>query len=77
MATKMATARREPSIFTKAMNYLKESYAETRRATWPSWEDIRRLTTAVFAGVIFVTLYVYIVDSILAYITKTLFGLGR
>ncbi len=77
MATKMATARREPSFITRAINYVKESYAETRRATWPTWEDIRRLTTAVFAGVIFVTLYVYVIDSILAYITKTLFGLGR
>ncbi len=73
MAIKAATAKKEPSLISKGVNYIKESWAETKRATWPSWLEIRRLTTAVFAGVAFVTIYIYVLDSVFAFVTKELF----
>ncbi len=77
-ATKSTVAKkREPNIAEKTIQYIKESWAETKRATWPSWLDIRRLTSVVFAGIIFVTLYIYVLDMVLASITRGFITGGR
>lgn len=69
--------RREPSIFQKTWVYFRESWAETKRATWPSWPQIRQLTLAVLAVIIFVTVYIYICDRILSEASLYLFQSGR
>lgn len=74
---KAAVAKREPNIIQKGIQYLRESWAETKRATWPSWLDVRRLTIAVFAGVITVGLYVYVLDTVLALLTRQFLGTHR
>lgn len=65
----------EPPFITRATNYVKESWAESRRATWPTMQDIQRLTIAVFSGLIIVTVYLFALDVIFTQITKLLFGL--
>ena len=73
-APRKSVAKREPSIFEKGLAYVRESWAETKRATWPSWMDIRRLTIAVLSGVAAVTLYIYVLDMCLAFVSRTLLG---
>lgn len=63
----------EPPFITRATNYVKESVAETRRATWPTLQDIQRLTIAVFSGVTIVAVYLFVLDLIYSFITKFLF----
>lgn len=70
---KAAPARKEPGLVPKTVQYLRESWAESRRATWPSWHDVQRLTSAVFMGVAVVTLYIYVLDVALASFTRIFF----
>ncbi len=65
--------KREPSLVQKTLQYFKESWAETKRATWPSWIQIRQLTIAVVACILFVTLYIFVWDQFLAWLTKGLY----
>ena len=74
---KLAAAKREPNIIQKSIQYIKESWAETKRATWPSRFDVQRLTIAVFAGIIVVGVYVFLVDMLFAWLTQLFFGAGR
>lgn len=81
MAVTKTTSKRtgsgksEPPFFTRATNYVKESVAETRRATWPTMQDVQRLTIAVFGGVTIVAVYLFVLDIVFSFITRRLFGL--
>ncbi|MCC6485465.1 MAG: preprotein translocase subunit SecE [Armatimonadetes bacterium] len=68
---------RQPSIIQQTLTYFKESWAETKRATWPSWLQIRQLTIATLAVIIFVAVYLYVWDVVLSRISIYLFRLGR
>lgn len=74
---KPAAAKREPNIIQKSIQYVKESWAETRRATWPSRYEVQRLTIAVFACIFVVGFYVFAVDMLFAWLTRLFFGAGR
>ncbi len=73
---KPAAAKREPNIIQKSIQYVKESWAETKRATWPSRFEVQRLTIAVFMGIFFVGIYVFVVDMLFAWLTRLFFGAG-
>ena len=47
----------------KIFQFLKESRAELRKATWPSWEEVSRSTIVVFVTVILFTVFIYLLDK--------------
>ena len=74
---KTPVAKREPSFIEKAIQYVKDSWAETKRATWPSWLEIRHLTIAVFVAVAIVAIYIYGLDTLFATLTGRFLGVSR
>ena len=73
---KPAAAKREPNIIQKSIQYVKESWAETRRATGPRGMRCSG-SIAVFMGIFFVGIYVFVVDMLFAWLTRLFFGAGR
>jgi len=46
--------------------YLRDVRAETRKVTWPGWEDLRRTTSVIIVVVILIGIVIGIMDLIFA-----------
>ena len=54
------------------LTYLKESYLElTQKVSWPNWLQLTQSTVVVIGASLFITLLVWIMDSVIG------FGLGK
>jgi preprotein translocase subunit SecE len=60
----------------KAIQFLKEVYAELAKVTWLSRRDVVRSTVAVSVVVILVSIYISLVDFGLSLFVKAVLG-GR
>lgn len=47
------------------VEFIKESYAELKKVTWLSKQDVIRATIGVFAVIIFFAIYVGIIDFLI------------
>ncbi len=59
------------------VNFLKETWAELKRVTWPSKTEVVNTTIVVVAATIFFGFYLFFMDVIFAWIIghiKSLFG---
>jgi len=55
-------------------NFYRESVAELRKVTWPSWQDASNLTVAVLAMTIVVAAFLGAIDAILEFLIKPILG---
>ncbi len=49
-------------IFKKVRSFLREMVEELRKASWPGWRELRESTLAVLLGIIFLGVFVSLVD---------------
>ncbi|MGC8729735.1 MAG: preprotein translocase subunit SecE [Elusimicrobiales bacterium] len=56
------------------VSFIKESYAELKKVSWFSKQDVRRATIGVFAVVLFFAVYVGLLDFIISRIVVFIIG---
>jgi preprotein translocase subunit SecE len=66
----------QTTVGRNALVYLGEARTEVRKVVWPTRKETMQGTLAVIAMVIAVALILWIFDSILAWIVRTLVGRG-
>jgi len=55
-------------------DFYRESLAELRKVTWPTWQDATNLTIAVIGMTLIVSLFLGLADEILNFVIKPLIG---
>ena len=56
--------------------YSQESIAETRKVAWPTRKETLQTTAIVFAFVVIMALFLWVVDASLLWVVKKLMGQG-
>ena len=56
--------------------YARESVAETKKVVWPTRKETLQTTGIVFAFVVVMALFLWMVDASLLWVVKQLFGQG-
>jgi preprotein translocase subunit SecE len=46
----------------KAKAFIDEVVVESKKVTWPSWEDLKASTKVVIVAVFFITIFIFFVD---------------
>lgn len=59
-----------------ALTYTRESVAETRRVVWPTRKETMQTTVAVFALVVVVAIFLWVVDMSFLWMVEKLLGRG-
>jgi len=59
-------------MFSRLVQYLKESRAELAKITWPSRQELRGSTIVVIVSVILLTIFIGLVDQVFNYLLKIL-----
>jgi preprotein translocase subunit SecE len=57
--------------------YAQESVAETRKVVWPTRKETVQTTGVVFAFVVAMALFLWLVDAVLVWVVKLLLGQGE
>ncbi len=57
-------------------NFVKEVRQETSKVTWPTRKETGISTAMVFIMVILAAMFFFLIDQILAFGVRTIFGLG-
>ena len=58
------------------IEFLQQVRAETRKVTWPTRRETTTSTIMVFIMVIIAAVFFFLVDQVLAFGVKNIFGLG-
>ena len=58
---------------TRMRRYFEEAYAEMQRVTWPTREVVVRGTVVVVAVVVFLSLYIFVLDQIFVFLSQPFF----
>jgi preprotein translocase subunit SecE len=58
----------------KIKKFLIETKAEMKKVTWPTREELKESTKIVIVATFVVTVFVGIVDQILSYLIRIVFG---
>jgi len=64
----------------KAVQFIREVMVELRKTTWPTRAEVLTQTKLVISLVIFIGIFIYVVDKALAFVLDmllALFGAGR
>lgn len=69
-----ASSSPQSSRWLRVKVFFYESWLELKRVIWPTREDVTKMTGLVVAVVIFVGLFMYILDQTFAQLTMRLFG---
>ena len=65
-------------FFTKLSRFVRESYIEVvKKAAWPTWPELKKFTTVVIIAVVFVGLYIGLLDAGLGKLTDPLLKAGN
>ncbi len=64
----------QPGRWSKVRTFFHESKLELKRVIWPTRQDVIKLTGLVVAVVVFIGLFMYVWDRVLAQFTGYLFG---
>ncbi|MDO8589452.1 MAG: preprotein translocase subunit SecE [Armatimonadota bacterium] len=76
VAAKSAGKAKE-GIFKRLSRFLHESYVEVvKKASWPTWDELKKMTAVVILAVIVVAIYIGGVDYLLSTITSPWFDIG-
>lgn len=59
---------------TQFKNYLLDVRAEARKVIWPTRKDTTQTTIVVFSMVVLVSLFLWMVDAILALVVQSIIG---
>jgi len=54
----------------KLVEYIKQSISELKKVSWPSKEEVQSSTYVVIATIIFIALFLGLVDKIISEIVK-------
>ncbi len=57
-------------MFKKIVAYVKEAREELKKVTWPDRDEVTSFTMVVIVSVIIVSLFLWLVDSVLMSIIK-------
>ena len=68
------TTNKKTGKFNLIMNFIREAKAELKKVTWPTRRQIWYWTLVVIAFTLIVSLYLGLVDFVLAWIFRTLLG---
>jgi len=49
----------------QARSFIEEVVIESKKITWPSWDDLKASTWVVIVAVFFITLFIFLVDWII------------
>ena len=60
-----------PGLFSRIVTFLREVQAETKRVTWPSWEELRKATVAIIAFTLFLGVTIGLMDTVLQFLLVT------
>ncbi|HKI95200.1 MAG TPA: preprotein translocase subunit SecE [Gemmatimonadales bacterium] len=58
----------------KSAAYIREVRAEMRKVTWPSWDDLRKMTVVIIIFVIIIGIIIGIMDIIASKVLIDLVG---
>ncbi len=58
----------------KIKRYLKETAAELRKMTWPTVDELKGSTIVVIVVSLVVAIFIGIVDRVLTFMVRTIFG---
>ena len=70
----MAKAAEKPSKLSSLKNFIREAKAELKKVTWPTRRQIWYLTLVVIVFTLCVSLYLGLIDFILAWLFRALLG---
>jgi preprotein translocase subunit SecE len=62
-------------MFKKIANFFREVRTEMSRVTWPTRDELKGSTTVVILVTLAFSVFIFIVDNILEYLFKLLYGL--
>ena len=70
-----SVAAKGDSLWRRASRFFRESWVEVvKKASWPTWSELKKSTAVVIAAVIVVAIYLGGIDWILTRITHPLYG---
>ncbi len=52
------------SKITQLRTFIDEVVVESKKVTWPTWDDLKASTWVVIVAVFFVTFFIFVVDQI-------------
>lgn len=70
----MATAGGKPNIFQRMVKFLKESWLELKKTSWPSSEELTKSTLIVLGALFVVAVWIGALDYLLGMVTKRVVG---
>lgn len=68
------SAAEKPTKMSSLMNFIREAKAELKKVTWPTRRQIWYWTLVVIVFTLCVSLYLGLVDFLLAWLFRTLLG---
>lgn len=57
-------SKKEPGVFARFGQYLKDVKVELRRVVWPTKQEVGQYTLVVVSTLIFFGVFIYIIDSL-------------
>ena len=54
--------------------YLRETKAEMKKVSWPSWKELRQHTGVVMTSIVIIGAYLWIIDSAMSRVIKVVLG---
>lgn len=58
------------------LNFFKQVRSEAQKVSWPTRRETTQSTIAVFIMVVIASIFMFTADQILAWVVKTILGLG-
>ena len=52
------------SKITQLRTFIDEVVVESKKVTWPTWDDLKASTRVVIVAVFFITFFIFVVDQI-------------
>lgn len=47
--------------------FIEEVVVESKKVTWPSWEDLKASTWVVIVAVLVITVFIFVVDRVIGF----------
>jgi preprotein translocase SecE subunit len=72
-----SAGKAKDGLFKRLSRFIRESWVEVvKKASWPSREELQKMTAVVILAVLVTAIYIGIVDYTLGRITNPLLGIG-
>lgn len=76
VAAKGAGKAKGNGFFSRMARFLREAWIEVvKKASWPSWAELKKMTAVVIVAVLVVGIYIGVTDAVLSKITAPLFDI--